>query len=174
MLTIIGLGNPEKKYEHTRHNFGFLVLEALRQKFTKVDWKKKKECLVAEGSILNKPVKLVLPQTFMNNSGAALANSFDKKIINDCIVIHDDLDLLFGSFKLQKNISSAGHRGVESIIETFGTKDFYRLRLGIGHEPKNPDTEKFVLEKFTKEEMARLPEIIQLATDKIIEFIKNE
>lgn len=173
MLTIVGLGNPEKKYDHTRHNFGFLVVEALRQNGAMNDWKKKKNCLIAQGAILTKTVMLVQPQTFMNNSGPALLSSLDKKIINNLLVVHDELDLLFGEMKLQYDKSAAGHNGVQSIIDAFGTKNFWRLRLGIGHNPKASDAKQFVLEKFTAEEKKQLPQIIEQAVEEIKKFIEH-
>lgn len=172
-MFIVGLGNPGTKYRNTRHNFGFLAVLALAQKYGATPWKQKKDCLTSDGRIDSQTIKFVLPQTFMNNSGPALFNSFDKKIINELLVIHDELDLPFGEMKLQADRSAAGHNGVQSIIDAFGSKNFWRLRLGIGHTPKPADTEKFVLEKFTKDEQAQLPKIIKQAVVEIEKFITN-
>lgn len=173
-ITIVGLGNPGAKYKYTRHNFGFLAVEALAEKNGIDDWQEKKDCRIATGTIGSKQVQLILPQAFMNNSGPALLKSLDKKTISDMLVVHDELDLPFGQMKLQTDKSAAGHNGVQSIIDCFGTKNFYRLRLGIGHTPKPSDTEKFVLEKFSKEEREALPQIIEKTVSEIENFIKNK
>lgn len=168
-IIIVGLGNPGTKYKHTRHNLGFLVVEALAQKLKIDSWQKRKECLIGESA----GIVLVLPQNFMNNSGQALLKSFDKKTIKNMLVIHDELDLSFGQMKLQNDRSAAGHKGVQSIIDAFGTKNFWRLRLGIGQTPKPSDAENFVLQKFTKEEQEQLPQILEKTVGEINKFITH-
>jgi len=144
MLLIIGLGNPGKKYEKTRHNVGYRVIDELAR---------------------NKPTGFVLakPQTFMNESGKAvkaLVKNYKLKTKN-LIVVHDDIDLPLGEFKISFNRGSAGHKGVQSVINELETKDFQRIRIGIcpvAGKPKN--VEKFVLQNFTKEEERAIKEAV--------------
>ena len=145
MKLIVGLGNPEKKYHLTRHNYGFLALDRLTQ-----SWTEKKQLFCQ----INKTEKRVLcrPLTYMNNSGQAVQAvcSYYKIPAKDVIVVHDDLDLPLGQIKTGIFSSSAGHNGIKSIQEAIG-KDFIRLRLGIG-KPTNSqqDIASYVLEKFSK------------------------
>jgi len=148
MKLIVGLGNPDKKYNLTRHNFGFLVLDKLASNWSeKAQW----HCEIAklEDAILCRPL------TYMNNSGQAVKAAADYYKINeaDIIVIHDDLDLPLGQIRMGIYSSSAGHNGIKSIQEAVG-KDFIRLRLGIGR-PNNQHQEMadYVLENFGKSEM---------------------
>jgi len=166
MKLIIGLGNPGKKYENTRHNLGFLVVDLLADSD---EWKenKKANCLYIKKQINSEEVELVKPLTFMNNSGKVV-NYIQKKHyidIKDIVVIHDDIDLELGKIKIQQSRGSAGHKGVQSIIDALGTKDFTRIRLGIKPIDKEiiMDTEKIVLQKFTKDEEKIIQEIIKKA-----------
>jgi len=151
MKLIVGLGNPGRRYKKTRHNVGFIVIDELKRHIPKKD------------AILLKPL------TYMNNSGKEVKAVMDKNKISDLIVIHDDVDLPFNEIRISKNVSSAGHKGVLSIINELGTQDFTRIRIGI-NPGRKVDTEKYVLEKFTKEENKQLNEIIKQA----IETIKRE
>src|SRR3989344_6880218 len=162
-MIIVGLGNPGTKYKHTRYNFGFLAVEHFWKKNKKLfsDWKTKGDCLLSTGDLGGQSMTLVLPQNFMNNSGPSLLSAIKKDKLDELVVIHDELDVPFGKMKLQTDRSAAGHNGVQSIIDAFGTKNFWRLRVGIGHTPKAVDTEKFVLEKFTTEEQEQLPQILE-------------
>ncbi len=151
MKLIVGLGNPGIKYEKTRHNIGFMVLDILAE----------------SEQFDSKKVKLIKPQTMMNNSGQEVKKIADYYKIKpeDILVIHDDIDLSLGEIKIQQSRSSAGHKGVQSIIDALGTKDFIRIRIGI--KPRNReqetenriDTEKFVIQKFTEEEEKIVEEI---------------
>ncbi|MFH1388195.1 MAG: aminoacyl-tRNA hydrolase [Patescibacteria group bacterium] len=170
MELIIGLGNPGKKYEKTRHNLGFLVVDLLAGND---EWKENKKAnyLYIKKQINSKEVELVKPLTFMNNSGK-IVNYIQKKHyinIEDIVIIHDDIDLELGEIKVQKNRSSAGHKGVQSIINALGTKDFIRVRLGIKSIDQKTiiDTEKFVLQKFSKDEGKIIQETIKKATGMI-------
>ena len=149
MKLIIGLGNPGTKYEKTRHNIGFMVLDVL----------------IKNEQFDSKKVKLIKPQTFMNNSGQEVKKITDYYKIKpeDIIVIHDDIDLPLGEIKIQQNRSSAGHKGVQSIIDSLGTKDFTRMRIGIRPEELIQETEKFVIQKFTQEEQDIINETIKKA-----------
>jgi len=155
MKLIVGLGNPGAKYKKTRHNIGFRVIDALKDE------------------ISEKEIILLKPQTFMNKSGVAVKSLTTKYKISttDIVVVHDDVDLPFGTIRVSKNSSSAGHRGVQSIIDELGTQNFIRVRIGIRpkSEIRNPkfETADFVLEKFTKDEEKQLPEIIKKAVEQI-------
>jgi len=134
MRIIAGLGNPGKEYEETRHNAGRLVLEEFRQKNKLADWSfdKKLNALISPGIIKKNKVLLVWPETFMNKSGLALKKIIvSKKKAADLIIVHDDLDLPLGKFKISFGKNSGGHKGVESIIKNIKTKEFGRIRIGI-------------------------------------------
>ncbi|OGZ23442.1 MAG: hypothetical protein A3A08_00305 [Candidatus Nealsonbacteria bacterium RIFCSPLOWO2_01_FULL_41_9] len=155
MILIVGLGNPGKKYEKTRHNIGSRVVGEL-------------EALNLQNIILAKP------STFMNESGKAVKRLIQKsKIkIQNLIVVHDDIDIPLGEFKIQKNSGSAGHKGVESIIKELGTKNFHRIRIGICPETGKPkQVDKFVLQNFTKVEEKILKGVIKIIIEKINEII---
>lgn len=157
MYLIVGLGNPGEKYKNTRHNIGFRILDEFRKEnnFPSFTLSKKLNSLISEKELEGKKVLLAKPQTFMNNSGQAVKTLliFYKIKRATLIVIHDDIDILLGKIKIIKNRGSAGHKGVESIIEELKTKNFTRMRVGIQPKegkPKNP--EKFVLQNFTNKE----------------------
>lgn len=182
MKLIVGLGNPGKRYEKTRHNVGFIILDALYEQLAGIDsvrkWKLDKKCnaQIAEGYLASKKILLAKPQTFMNNSGDAvslLATYYDidpKQIL----VIHDDKDIDFGEVLYQYNRGHAGQNGVRSIIQMLGTKEFYRLRIGI----KSPlldrkETSEFVLGKFSISERVKLKQIIRSAIDETVGYIET-
>lgn len=162
MIIIAGLGNPDKKYETTRHNLGFRVLDLLAPSN---DWENKYDSLFQKLD----DVILVKPQTFMNKSGQAVKQLLKFYPDSELIVVHDDLDLPLGSTRVQKSISAAGHNGVQNIIDELGTQDFIRIRLGID----NPETrgqmeaEDYVLQKFTEKEEKLVTEVIDKARDAI-------
>lgn len=161
MKLIIGLGNPGKEYQQTRHSFGFLALDAILAK-KKLTWSKDKDSQSLLAIFQDEDEKIILcqAQTFMNNSGEAVQKlkKFYKLKNEDIIVVYDDLDLIFGTFKISTKRSSGGHNGIESIIEHLKSIDFIRLRLGIG--PQIGKAEDFVLKKFNADEKKKIPEII--------------
>lgn len=178
MKLIVGLGNPGKQYEQTRHNTGFLVIEKLADSFEEnATWKKRADlkAVVADAKINRHKILLAKPTTFMNNSGEAVQAllHFYKLSPADLIVIHDDTDVPLGEYRIQTNRGAAGHNGVASIIEHLGTKNFSRVRIGLapspagrgtegeGASPVISDTAAFVLGKFTKEEQKILHEVIE-------------
>jgi len=169
MKLIIGLGNPGKKYEKTRHNLGFLAINKLAEKIGMGDWKIKMQfnANITQGNFNNEKIILAKPQTFMNNSGIAVKSITDyyKIPAEDILIIHDDIDLELGEIKIQKNRGSAGHKGVQSIIDSLKTKNFIRIRIGIKlvSEETIISAEKFVLQKFSKEEEKTVQEIIKKA-----------
>ena len=154
MILIVGLGNPGKKYKYTRHNVGFQVIDEL----TKI---KRRGWFLAK------------PQAFMNQSGKAvkkLVTSY-RLPVTSLWVIHDDIDLPLDKIRISKGQGAAGHKGVQSIINELGTKDFWRVRIGICPKKGKPkNVEKFVLQKFTKEEKKVVKEVIQEAIKKLREL----
>ncbi len=150
MKLIVGLGNPGKEYEDTRHNVGFLVLD----NYLKTDdWKEKFNAMYHEARINGEKVIFVKPLTYMNLSGDAVVqfvNYYDIDL-DDILVIHDDLDLTFGTYKLKKNSSAGGHNGIKSIINRLGSENFARLKVGISHD-KSIDTKDYVLGNFSKKD----------------------
>lgn len=167
MKLIIGLGNPGIKYEKTRHNLGWLIINQLAQEIEINNWKNeiKFNSLVAQGNFNGQKIILAKPETFMNDSGSAVQAiaSYYKIPFKEIIIIHDDIDLSLGKIKVQEGRSAAGHKGVQSIINHLGTNDFNRVRIGIKPEKNNIETEKFVMQKFTDEEEKVLKEIIKRA-----------
>ena len=172
MKLIIGLGNPGKKYEKTRHNLGFLAIDKLAEEIKIDDWKIKMQfsANIAQGNFNNEKIILAKPQTFMNNSGITVKSIGDyyKISAEKSLIIHDDIDLKLGEIKIQKNRGSAGHNGVRSIIDFLKTKDFIRIRIGI--KPIDQEliieAEKFVLQKFSKKE-----DIVQKTITKAVALI---
>lgn len=150
MKLIVGLGNPGDKYKGNRHNVGQMVLEGL---------------------INLKDTKLVRPETFMNESGVAVrkAMNFYKLGVEDLIVIHDDLDIRLGEYKIDMARGPKQHNGVTSVEEELGTKDFLRVRVGVDNRTMEPRTpgEKYVLEDFTDEERAILDGVIEKIVDEL-------
>lgn len=151
MKLIVGLGNPGKEYEYTRHNIGFMVVDSF---VNNDDWKKKFDGEYQILTVKDEKVLFLKPLTYMNNSGISvrkIVDYYDIKI-EDILVIQDDLDLEFGKCRLKKNSSSGGHNGIKSIISCLGTNTFCRLKLGISSK-KNVDTIDYVLGKFSKSDM---------------------
>lgn len=133
-FVIVGLGNPGEKYDKTRHNIGRDVLEKFRKKhsFSEWDFDKKKEAQISKGKFGKDSVTLVLPETYMNDSGKAVRFFVkNKKQANNTLVVYDELDLAIGKMKISFNKSSGGHKGVQSIINHIKTQEFARLRIGI-------------------------------------------
>lgn len=172
MKLIIGLGNPGKKYQTTWHNAGFSVLDLWLEKnkaeFSKFKPSAKFEAELALSDEVVEKIILAKPQTFMNNSGQAVAAlaKFYKLDSNDIWVIHDDIDLPLGKIRISQNSSSAGHNGIKSIIEKLNTQNFTRFRIGIqpNYELRMP-TEKFVLQKIDKQSKVVIDQVNQKVTN---------
>ena len=162
MKLIAGLGNPGLRYKNTRHNVGFLVVNEISRKF-KIPLKKRKyKGLLGRGSIKAEKVILFMPQTYMNRSGEAIREAVKKEKISfgDILVIYDDIDLKLGLMRFRKKGRSAGHKGLESIIESLRTTEIPRLKVGIG---KGADVVDFVLSPFDREEEPLLKGVIKEA-----------
>ena len=168
---IVGLGNPGSEYETTRHNAGAMLLGYLRTQWNFPEFKHDKysNAMLSKGTLNNNQITLVFPHTFMNESGTSVAYLMEKEHLQpeQLLVIHDDKDFNFEELKLQKELSSAGHKGVQSIIDCLGTSNFWRLRIGIGPVQEPLTTDVFVLQKFTANETNKLESIFQRAVELI-------
>lgn len=158
MKVIIGLGNPGKKYEQTRHNAGFLALDFYMKGLETISCHSKFKSEICELHKGSTKIFFIKPQTFMNASGEAvkeLVNFYNLNIENDLFVLQDEIDLPFGTIRLSKNSSAAGHNGVKDIIEKLGTQNFSRIRIGVESRPEDSqiETENFVLQNFSAEEL---------------------
>ncbi len=174
-ILIVGLGNIGKKYTGTRHNIGFDCIEALAKSQNINDWAVKKDLksIVASGNIGDSRVILCKPTTFMNNSGDAVQamSHFYKIEPQNIVVVHDELDLVFGQIRTRLGGSDAGHNGIKSLVQNIG-EGFGRIRIGLG--PKTPpaiDSADFVLAKFTEKELSQIKNLLQETTSIITEFI---
>lgn len=171
MKMIVGLGNPGKQYERTRHNSGFMAIDKVAEKLNLNIDKKEFVALTAK----NNQVILVKPQTYMNNSGEAVSQimKYYHIDINDLLIIYDDLDLKYGQLRLRLKGSSGGHNGIKSIINYIHSENFKRIRIGI---EKNPliETADYVLGKVEKDKQQLLDDSIEKASQAAIEFITDE
>jgi len=165
---IVGLGNPGKNYEETLHNLGFLVVQYFAKKYhLKFSHSFLTKSFIAKGTIEDVDVMLLLPLTYMNNSGVALERIVRKMSLelNNLLVVSDDFHLEFGQIRLRAQGSCGGHNGLSSIQDRLGTKDFPRLRCGIGQPPKYQETADYVLGHFTKKEKEFLGQFIEKAAE---------
>ena len=168
MKLIVGLGNPGREYINTRHNLGFMAVERLARKLG-VEFKKCRyaSAFTADAREKDEKIVLALPQTFMNNSGAALRDimKFENAAPEDVLVVCDDLRLDVGKLKLRLEGSDAGHNGLKSIAAHLGTEAYARLKLGIG-APASPDRQTdFVLARFSAVEIVKLEDVLESACD---------
>lgn len=159
---IAGLGNPGRQYERTRHNIGFMAVEALARKHGLTFDKMMSKGMVALGEIARVKVALVKPQTFMNTSGTCVGPvlKFYKSTPADLLVLYDELDLPSGQLRMRASGSAGGHNGMKSIIQVIGTQDFPRLRMGIGRPPGRMDPAAYVLQNFGAGELADIDDLI--------------
>ena len=171
MKLIVGLGNPTKEYENTRHNIGFTILNYYLKE---PNWQSKYQALYTVLNINAEKIIFVKPQTYMNLSGHAVSSfvNFYKIPSENILVIQDDLDLPLGKYRLKINSSSGGHNGIKNIIECLRTNNFMRLKVGISKN-NNIDTKDYVLGKLTNEEQATIKELEPLFKDIIDDFIKD-
>ncbi len=163
MKLIVGLGNPGKKYETTKHNVGFMVIDQLIDRYGESSVKEKYKCFVAEGKIRGEKVLLVKPQTFMNLCGEGVAPlaSYFKVSPKDIIVIYDDLDMPVGQLRVRAKGGSGGHNGIKSLIQMLGTQEFPRIKIGIGRPPQGWQTADYVLSTFTSDEWPQIQEALE-------------
>ncbi len=184
---IIGLGNPDEEYQNTRHNVGFMMVDYIAKKNDCGDFEfnKKLNSLVAKYKVGKNQVFLAKPQTYVNKTGEAASKlkSFYKIKSEDIVLVHDDLDIEFGNFKLSFGKNSGGHKGVESVMKSLKTKNFWRLRIGtavraLAKAREQSDKKRdafvmgFVLSKFSKKEDEELKKLLKESYERLTENIK--
>ena len=169
MFVIVGLGNPGKKYEKTRHNMGFLAIDKLAEKHDIKVNKLKHKALTGDGFIFGQKALLVKPQTYMNLSGESVREivSYYDIDLEDLIVIYDDFDLEIGTIRIRKKGSSGSHNGMKSIIGQIQSKDFPRIRIGIGKSGGGAEWKDFVLGKTSKQDEKLIEDAVDRAADAV-------
>ena len=176
MYVIVGLGNPDKKYEHTRHNIGFDVVDALAAKYN-IDIKDKKhKALCGTGVIEGMKVLLVKPQTYMNLSGESVADVVNFYKIDpeeDMIVIFDDISLSPGQLRIRKKGSAGGHNGIKNIIAHLGHDTFMRIKVGVGEKPQGYDLAAYVLGHFDKKDREVMQQAFADAADAVVMMMND-
>ena len=172
MKLIVGLGNPTKEYEKTRHNTGFMVLDALSKELNTSISNSKFKGEYVKLKYRGEDVLLLKPMTYMNNSGESVIQimNFFKVSPDDLLVIYDDLDMPTGKLRLRENGSAGGHNGIKSIIAHVGTQNFKRIRVGIDRHPRIP-VEDYVLGRFSKDVQPHIEEGINEAVKAIIMYL---
>ena len=172
-IIVVGLGNPGSRYGGTRHNIGFEVLDLFVKEngFPSFSSAKKLKSEVSEGIINEKKVVLIKPTTFMNLSGLAVKKVITEFNNSQLIVVHDDIDIALGKAKVSENRGPGGHKGVTSVIEEIGTKDFIRIRIGILPKKKINSVETFVLKSPPKDQKIKLQKAMKIAVSEIEKLI---
>ncbi|HEX9021916.1 MAG TPA: aminoacyl-tRNA hydrolase [Nitrospirota bacterium] len=175
MKIIIGLGNPGRKYERTRHNAGFMAIDALAEMLRVTVAREKHHAFIGSARIGAEEFLLAKPQTFMNDSGRAVAAIFRQTDANasDLIVLHDELDLPLGAVRVKVGGGHGGHNGLRSIIEHLGSPDFIRVRIGIGRPVPGIEPADYVLGPFLAEERQVAAEAMTRAADAVKEIISH-
>ncbi len=175
MKLIVGLGNPGKEYEKTRHNMGFMVMDEIAKKLNMEYNKSKFNGLYFDINLNGEKVIFLKPQKYMNLSGEVVRDyvNFFKINIEDILIIVDDLDMSLGKVRLKKKSSSGGHNGLKSIFFNINTNDIKRIKIGIGND-KLKDTKDYVLSKINNEEYKLLDNSIKLASKIALEFIDTD
>ncbi|NDI37067.1 aminoacyl-tRNA hydrolase [Chengkuizengella sediminis] len=175
MKWIVGLGNPGKLYESTKHNLGFMIIDRFAE-LNKIKISKNKcKSLIGEGNIKGQKVVLIKPMTYMNLSGEAVRAYMDyyQVELEDMIVVYDDLDTEFGKMRLRYKGSAGGNNGIKSIIEHTGTQSFNRIRVGISRPPKGYHIPDYVLSNFNKNELETLDEMISKSCDALTHALEE-
>jgi len=167
LTLVVGLGNPGRRYERTRHNVGFMVVDALRARAGDPAEREAAHSLVSRAAFGDREVALAKPLLFMNRSGRAVQALLAKQggEVGGLLVVADDFHLDFGVLRVRRGGSHGGHNGLRSIIEALGTQEFARLRIGIGAAPAGEDPADYVLEGFGRDEVARIPDVVGDAAD---------
>ena len=172
---LVGLGNPGREYKDTRHNFGFMLIDRIAVRLNARGMKVQSKAIVTTATYEDRKLILAKPQTYMNLSGQSVQGlvNFYKIPLTNIMVLSDDLDIPFGTIRIRAAGGPGGQRGLASVIESLGTKDFARLRLGIGRPPGRMDPANFILQNFSRDEMKSISEILDTAADAVLEFVKN-
>ena len=176
MYLIVGLGNPGRQYEATRHNMGFDVIDKLVEEYQVPQAGVKFNAMYGKGRIGGQPVILMKPLSYMNLSGGPIremANYFKIDPETELIVIYDDIDLEPGQLRIRKKGSAGGHNGIKHIIQQLGTQNFVRIKVGVGAKPKGWDLADYVLGRFDKEDRALIEEAQERAC-KAVELILTD
>lgn len=176
MKIIVGLGNPGSKYLLTRHNAGFLVIDALAQRNGAPVFKQEHKALTSKLKIDGIDIILVKPQTYMNLSGESVVSllNFYKLTPEDLLVVHDEVDLPFGTLKFQEKRGHGGHNGIRSIHSLLGTNEYSRLRVGINRPPHpKMSVADYALQNFSTSEQNELPDLLSLASEGVECFISH-
>lgn len=177
MFIIAGLGNPDKKYENTRHNIGFDFIDALGAKYNIPVKEKKHKALVGSGYIEGVKVLLVKPQTYMNLSGESLREVMDFYKIDpeeEMLVVFDDISLAPGNIRIRKKGSAGGHNGIKSIIAHTGTQNFTRIKIGVGEKPAGWDLADYVLGHFPEEDRKLVDEAVSDAVTAAVYIMQQD
>lgn len=175
VFLLVGLGNPGREYRESRHNVGFMAVDELSKEFSIPLSRVQSKALVGTGVCGLNRIVLAKPQTYMNLSGESVRGlvRFYKVPLTNLLVIHDDLDLPFGTMRMRPVGSSGGQRGLASIIQQLGTQDFPRLRIGIGRPPGQMDPADYVLQSFSKAESTTVTVLMKRASEAIRAFLEN-
>lgn len=174
MFLIVGLGNPGPKYAMNRHNIGFMVCDYWLKSLSGSDYREEHKALTKKFKIEDTEIMLAKPQTYMNKSGESVQAlmAFYKIAKQDLLVIHDDVDLPFGSMKIQFNRGPGGQNGIKSISQMLGNNEYARLKMGVGRPPHPDfDTGDYVLGNFPKEELVLMDQYLEKAADAVESFI---
>jgi len=172
---LIGLGNPGREYRDSRHNVGFMLIDRIAIRLNARGMKVQSKAIVMTAPYEERKLILAKPQTYMNLSGQSVQGliHFYKLPLTNVLIAHDDLDIPFGTIRIRPGGGPGGQRGMASTIEQLGTKDFPRLRIGIGRPPGRMDPSAYVLQDFSRDEMKILSEVIDRAADAALEFVVN-
>ena len=176
MFLIAGLGNPDKKYEKTRHNIGFDMITYLSDKYNIPVNSREGKALVGKGILAGEKVMLAQPQTYMNLSGESVRALMDyyKIDIEDLLVIYDDISLDVGQIRMRGKGSAGGHNGIKSIIQHTGTQEFARIKIGVGQKPEGGDLVKHVLGRFSREEDGMFRDVFALAEEGLLAWLQED
>lgn len=174
MYLVIGLGNPEPEYSHTRHNMGFDTINILAEKFDIKVNKQKFNSIYGTGIVGGKKVVLIKPQTYMNLSGEAVREfkNFYKPELENVIVIYDDIDIETGTIKIRKKGGPGNHNGMKSVVYELGTEEFARIRIGTGNNDKIPNLMNYVIDKVSDEEYTVLEKGVEKAAEAVKEILE--
>src|SRR5712691_7381617 len=172
---IVGLGNPGREYENTRHNIGFRCVEAIAAAHSMSFSRKQSKALLADGLIADRKVLLAKPQTYMNLSGEAVRAllTFYKIPLSGLLVISDDMDIPVGTIRIREKGSAGGQKGLKSIAEHLGTLEFARLRVGIGRPPGRMDPAAYVLQDFAKSDSLLIAETVDRVVKAIDTWLRD-
>jgi PTH1 family peptidyl-tRNA hydrolase len=172
---IVGLGNPGREYRETRHNMGFMAVDALGQQMGIQLSRVQSKAIIGQGVYQGKRIILAKPQTYMNLSGQAVASlvRFYKIPLERLLVLHDDIDLPFGTLRMRPDGGSGGQKGLKSIIEQLGTKTFPRLRIGIGRPPGRMEAAGYVLQAFSAQDKELVAAILDRAKEAVILYLQE-